>query len=401
MNYKDFKKIKERIEVFEDANFVSLQGENIVIIESSRYDYWSVPFSYENDQLTLFGKKAQLVEQRKEVIEKVTSLQEINSIVLESDSNGDELTYYDALTRLVDVFLEERKNKKIIEKQIKMNSMTEDYEDFIEGDEKESSNHLWESQNPSAQEFTKNFISYWEDKVEEVKLSFNDLFSAGFLFDSNNQFKKETIYDPIMVLESYKEKQKNVKGFFENLSYLDDWYLKAEELGIMKESIDGISPLDKDWKIALFKNLVLQKRKGYDIAIHETVSQLEEFTKQIIEESDMTMNIGLNSQKIPGSHNGENKMSFLKTSGTFTSTDLEKLISDFTRAMATYQSSGFDRDTLGKISHYKDVTDKMYRTNMIDDETVSKMITDFNTNFGPVKDSIYSPLMSFSTGSVY
>jgi hypothetical protein len=113
------------------------------------------------------------------------------------------------------------------------------------------------------------------------------------------------------------------------------------------------------------------------------------------------MNIGLNSEKVPGSHNGQNKMSFLKTGGTFTPTDLEKLISDFTRAMATYQSSGFDRDTLGKISHYKDETDKMYRTNMIDDETVSRMITDFNTNFGPVKDSIYSPLMSFSTGSVY
>jgi oligoendopeptidase F len=114
------------------------------------------------------------------------------------------------------------------------------------------------------------------------------------------------------------------------------------------------------------------------------------------------MNIGLDSEKIPGSHNGQNKMNFLKLGGTFTPTDLEKLISDFTRAMATYQSSGFDRDTLGKISNYKDITDKMYRTNMIDDETVSKIITDFNTNFGPTKDSIYSPLVSFkSQGSVY
>ena len=136
--------------------------------------------------------------------------------------------------------------------------------------------------------------------------------------------------------------------------------------------------------------------------IHETISQLEEFTKEVIEESDLTMNIGLNSDQVPGSHNGENKMNFLKLNGTFSHTDLEKLVSDFTRAMATYQASGFDRDTLGKISGYKDLIDKMYRTNMIDDETVSKVITDFNTNFGPTKDSIYSPLMNFKTqGSVY
>lgn len=395
MNYKDFKKIRDRIEVFEDASFISLQGEDTIIIKSSNYDIWSIPFSYEDNKLTLFGEEAQLVEKRTEIVENVKNLNEINAIILEASSDNDEQRYYDGLETLVKVFMEKRslKNKKS-NNEI---SIDEDYEE----DEEEDSNLIWEKQNINAKEFTKNFISYWEDKVKKVKSNFNDLFSYGFLFDENHNFKRETILDPIMVLESYKNKQIGVKNFFENLSYLDDWYLKAEELGIMKESIEGISPLSKDWKIELFKNLVLQKRNGYDIQIHETVSELERYTKQIIEESDMTMNIGLNSEKVPGSHNGENKMSFLKTSGTFTSTDLEKLISDFTRAMATYQASGFDRDTLGKISQYKDVTDKMYRTNMIDDETVSKMITDFNTNFGPVKDSLYSPLMSFNTGSVY
>lgn len=398
MNYKDFKKIKERVEVFEDAVFVSLQGEDIALIKSPNKDTWSVPFSYEEDQITLYGSKAVLVEARTEIIENVKNINEINAIILNSASEGNQEAYYEGLERLVDVFIENR-NKRKSELLIQDSIIAED--SFDEDQNEEEVNNLWEQQDVMAKDFTKNFISYWEDKLNSVKSSFNELYSSGFLFDEKNNFKKETILDPIMVLESYKNKQQNVKNFFENLSYLDDWYLKAEELGIMKESIEGISPLSKDWKIALFKNLVLQKRKGYDIHIHETVSQLEEYTKQIIEESDMTMNIGLNSQEVPGSHNGENQMSFLKTSGTFTSTDLEKLISDFTRAMATYQASGFDRDTLGKISHYKDVTDKMYRTNMIDDETVSKMITDFNTNFGPVKDSIYSPLMSFSTGSVY
>jgi hypothetical protein len=395
MNYKDFKTIKERIEVFEDASFVSLQGDSELLLKSSNYDLWSVPFSFENNQLTLFGKKAVLVEEKQKIVEEVQNLNEINALILEASSNKDEETYFEGMNRLVDVFLEERKKKKIKKKA--MNSMYESEENEVEDEE----NILWENQSATAQEFTKEFISYWEDKLDIIKSNFNELFSVGFLFDENHEFKKETILDPIMVLENYKNKQTKVKNFFEELSVVDEWYLKAEELGIMKESLEGISPLSKDWKIALFKNLVLQKRKGYDLPIHETLKQLEDFSNEIISEADMTMNIGLNSEKVPGSHNGENKMNFLKINGTFTPTDLEKLVSDFTRAMATYQASGFDRDTLGKVSNYKDMVDKMYRTNMIDDETVSKIITDFNSNFGPVKDSIYSPLMSFKSGSVY
>ena len=396
MNYKDFKKIKERIEVFEDAVFVSLQGDDKVIIKSPKYDLWSVPFSYVNDELTLFGEEAQLVEERSEIVEEVNDINAINAVILESASDKDEERYFDGITRLVDAFMESREAKKL------QASLNEGLEDEDEDEEQEVDNVYWENQNPSSQEFTKEFISYWEDKLEDVKSNFNELFAAGFLFDSDNSFKSETIVDPMLLLEGYKNKQEKVQEFFERLSSVNEWYLKAEELGILKESLEGISPLTKDWKIALFKNLVLQKRKGYELPIHETISQLEEFTKEIIEESDLTMNIGLNSDQVPGSHNGENKMNFLKLNGTFSHTDLEKLVSDFTRAMATYQASGFDRDTLGKISGYKDLVDKMYRTNMIDDETVSKVITDFNTNFGPVKDSIYSPLMNFKTqGSVY
>ena len=397
MNYTDFKKIKERIEVFEDAVFVSLQGDDKVMIKSPNYDLWSVPFSFVDNELTLFGEDAQLVEERTEIVEEVNDINSINAIILESASDKDEERYFDGIIRLVDAFMESRKAKKL------KASLNESFDDQEEIEEDESIDNIyWESQNPSSQEFTKEFISYWEDKLEIVKSNFNDLFSAGFLFDSDNNFKSEIIMDPILILESYKNKKEKVENFFERLSSVNEWYLKAEELGILKESLEGISPLSKDWKIALFKNLVLQKRKGYELPIHETISQLEEFTKEVIEESDLTMNIGLNSDQVPGSHNGENKMNFLKLNGTFSHTDLEKLVSDFTRAMATYQASGFDRDTLGKISGYKDLIDKMYRTNMIDDETVSKVITDFNTNFGPTKDSIYSPLMNFKTqGSVY
>lgn len=400
MNYNDFKKIKEKIEVFEDAVFVSLQGDNRVIIKSPNYDLWSVPFTFEDDQLTLFGERAQLVEERGEIIEEFDDVNEINAMILEAGSDKDEDTYFEGITRLVDAFMESRKKKKKYK-------MTSENLEIDENEDEEdaniqTSNPLWENQSATAQDFTKNFISYWEEKLDKVKSNFGQLFASGFLFDNSNNFKNKVINDPILLLEQYKEKQDKVRDFFQKTSSLDEWYLKAEELGIIKESLEGISPLSKDWKIALFKNLVIQKRNGKEIPIHETVAELEKFTKEIIEESDLTANIGLDSDEVPGSHNGENKMNFLKISGTFTPTDLEKLISDFTRAMSTYQASGFDRDTLGKISQYKNIADKMYRTNMIDDETVSRMITDFNTNFGPVRDSIYSPLVSFkSGGNVY
>lgn len=269
MNYTDFKKIKEKIEVFEDATFVSLQGDNKVLIKSPNYDLWSVPFTYVNDELTLLGEEAQLVEERVEIVEEVNEVNEINAMILEASSDKDEERYFDGITKLVDAFMEARKRNK------KSKMMSEEVETSEEEPKVETSNQLWEKQNEEAQEFTKDFISYWEEKLESVKKDFNKLFSSGFLFDSSYGFKKEIINDPIMILEGYKTKQDQVKEFFEKSVSIDEWYFKAEELGIMKESLEGISPLSKDWKIALFKNLVIQKRKGYELPIHETLSELE------------------------------------------------------------------------------------------------------------------------------
>ena len=231
MNYKDFKKIKERIEVFEDAVFVSLQGDDKVIIKSPKYDLWSVPFSYVNDELTLFGEEAQLVEERSEIVEEVNDINAINAVILESASDKDEERYFDGITRLVDAFMESREAKKL------QASLNEGLEDEDEDEEQEVDNVYWENQNPSSQEFTKEFISYWEDKLEDVKSNFNELFAAGFLFDSDNSFKSETIVDPMLLLEGYKNKQEKVQEFFERLSSVNEWYLKAEELGILKESL--------------------------------------------------------------------------------------------------------------------------------------------------------------------
>ena len=250
MNYTDFKKIKERIEVFEDAVFVSLQGDDKVMIKSPNYDLWSVPFSFVDNELTLFGEDAQLVEERTEIVEEVNDINSINAIILESASDKDEERYFDGIIRLVDAFMESRKAKKL------KASLNESFDDQEEIEEDESIDNIyWESQNPSSQEFTKEFISYWEDKLEIVKSNFNDLFSAGFLFDSDNNFKSEIIMDPILILESYKNKKEKVENFFERLSSVNEWYLKAEELGILKESLEGISPLSKDWKFTkLFLN---------------------------------------------------------------------------------------------------------------------------------------------------
>jgi hypothetical protein len=397
MNYKEFKRIKQRLEVFEDAIFYSFQGSDAIILESPDRDFWSVPFSFENDQLTLYGKKAQLVEEKIKIDEESNSVSRISELILESASNRDEDNYYEGLEKLVEAFMFERKKNK------SKDTISEDVLSIeVDEDEDEDYNEsLWEELNESAQNFTVKFMESWEGKVKQIKKDFNKLFAFGFLFDENNNFKRETILDPIIVLETYKNKKEKVDTFLESIKSLDEWYYKAEELGILKESLDGVFPLDKDWKTKLIKNLVLQKRNGVEIPISETLSELEDFTKDFLLESDMTMNIGLNSNQVPGSHNGENQMNFLKVNGVFTITDMEKLVSDFTRAMATYQTSGLNREQLSKVSHYKDIADKMYRTNMIDDETVSNMITDFNTTFGPNRDSVYSPLVNFKTGSAY
>lgn len=417
MEYKSYKKIQERVEVFEDASFVSLQDDKTALIKNSNGDIWSVPFSFENEQLTLFGESAELVELAPEVFteeEKEETVLDINKVILESSSDSnDQYQFEDNLNRLVEAFINERsKYKKKKKSTMAYESESDDYEDEDDDyDEKKKmkkkssmmsenindSESIWKSLDDDSKNFTLSFIESWEDKIKQVKDNFNELFESGFLF-SNGTIKRKQILDPVMVLESYKNKKENVKTFFESLEYINDWYLRAEELGVLSESMEGVSPISKEWKTILLKNLVIQKRKGLEVNITEVLNKLEQYASEMIAESDITMNLGLNSTKVPGSHNGENQINFLKMSGIFTSSDMEKLISDFTRAMATYQSAGMDRDTLGKISSYKDITDKMYRTNNIDDETVSKVITNFNTTFGPVKDDMYAPLTTFKAG---
>jgi hypothetical protein len=394
MEYKSYKKIQEKIEVFEDASFVSLQDDKTALIKNSNGDTWSVPFSFEENELTLFGEEAELVELAPEIIEeeKEETVADVNRMILESAQDED--LFQDGLNKLVEVFINERKKYKLKSK--KQDSTYESTSNIFESEE-ENEEKIWDSLNKDSRDFTIAFAESWEDKIKEVKGSFKELFESGFLF-SNGTIKRKTILDPALILEAYKAKKENVNSFFEGLKNINDWYLKAEELGVMNESLNGVSLLSKDWKTHLLKNLVLQKRKGLEVNISEVLSELEKFGMEIISESDMTMNIGLNSSKIPGSHNGENQINFLKMGGVFTYTDLEKLISDFTRAMSTYQASGMERDTLGKISNYKDIADKMYRTNMIDDETVTNIITDFNATYGPVKDNMYAPLTTFKAG---
>ena len=391
MEYKEYKKIQERVEVFEDASFVSLQDDKTALIKNNNGDTWSVPFSFENNELTLFGEGAELVELAPEVfteeIEEETVLN-ISKVILESSDSEDQYEFEDNLNKLVETFISERKKCKTKPKS----------EIVSEDTSEEKEDRIWDSLNQDARNFTMSFIENWEDKMGQMKNGFKQLFESGFLFSDNGTIKRKEILDPLMLLENYKSKKENVKTFFEGLEYINDWYLKAEELGVLTESMNGVSPLSKDWKTMLLKNLVIQKRKGLEVNITEVLSELENYANELINESDVTMNIGLDSSKVPGSHNGENKINFLKMSGVFTSSDMEKLISDFTRAMATYQACGMERDTLGKISSYKDIADKMYRTNNIDDETTSKLISDFNTTFGPVKDDMYAPLTTFKAG---
>ena len=394
MEYKQYKKIQERVEVFEDASFVSLQDDKTALIKNTNGDIWSVPFSFENNELTLFGESAQLVELAPEVFTeevKEETVLDINQVILESSSDSNnEYQFEDNLNRLVETFISERKKYKTKKK---TQMVSEEISEVIE----EKEERIWDSLNEDAQHFTMSFIERWEDKIEKLKDDFKELFESGFLF-SDGIIKRKEILDPIVVLENYKNKKENVKAFFESLKYIDAWYLKAEELGVLSESMNGVSPLSKDWKTMLLKNLVLQKRKGLEVNITEVLSELEAFASEVINESDSIVSIGLDSSKVPGSHNGENKINFLKMSGVFTSSDMEKLISDFTRAMATYQSAGMSRDVLGQVSSYKDMADKMYRTNNIDDETVGRIISGFNTTFGPVKDDMYTPLTTFKAG---
>ena len=309
------------------------------------------------------------------------TLQEINKNILTALKESDDEAYQSSLKELLEQF-EPKLIKKI---------QNEDRDFVYEGT-------YYELLDESDQDWMKSFQSRWSEKIERVRSSYLEFKSVGSIFDENYSLKNEDdVLDPIYILEHFQSLVHKRSAINENMDLVIEWKERVNE--IVNESVlSGIDPFSKDWKIKLLKNLVQYKNNtDSGIAIHETVKEIESVHTELFENS---MPIASDSATPSGGgYDGENKLHFLKMSGTFTNDDLKNLIRDFDYALGSWNNK--TKDELGAISALKDKIEYMYRTNNIDDEEAASCINTFNMKYGRDGRDMYRDPAMKSGGLVY
>jgi hypothetical protein len=390
MNYTELKKIKETVEVFEDAEFVSIASDESIIIKNTKTnDLWSVDFSFNEDEgVTLHGETAILEEESyKEDLEKESDLIKVNGALLMAKSDDNDEAYQEGLEYLSEAIVASYNSRK---------KTVKDFAPIQESAEL-SGNHTDETL-----KFARNFEKEWEEKVFESAEKFDKIFNAGFLFEADGTFKYEDIIDPLKVIESYSLEKQEFNEAMLNADSLISFSEALEELDVPSEVATKIDPTKKNWKIKLTEALVHSKQEGmFEGKVSEVVSQAEKSFNEIFDES-MAVHSGW-EEDTGKSSNGEDKMTFLKSglyngSDVYSQRDLEKLLSDLNRAQSTYISNGFSREEMADITEMKNSVDKMYRTAIVSDEEVSNVITKFNSKYGVYKKSFYEPLKQYVAG---
>jgi hypothetical protein len=355
MNYEQLSDLKDAVDTFDDASFVSLLSENTVLLKNDTTDdLWSLPFKTEEGKLLFLGENAELVEKNEiEEDEEEESLVSISKRILSSLDEAKDCA--DDISKAL------KKNKKKKKEAVS--------ESLVQ------SGTLFESLRDEEKDFVKSFQEHWNPKLESFRTSFLEFYSQGSLFE-NNAIKSRTISDPRILLEEYAKKKAYSESLFANSETVTEFVNKAKELGVTEESLKGVDPLG-DWQVGLTKNLVLQKKSGSDINVHETISQLKKSV--LIESSDSGLPDAAPTK--------DTAFSFLKMNGKFSKQDVSQLVDDFSKALGRFNY--LSQEQCQMISALKDKVDYMFRTGYIDDEEVADSINTFNKEFGHDARDLY------------
>ena len=388
MNYDEIKRIKEIVEVFEDAEFLSIQSEESLLIRNTKTaDIWSVDYSFDAiDGLTLHGESASLEEKAEnESEERESDLQKVNGAILMARSDENEEAYSEGLEYLAEAIVASynSRTKKI-----------RDLKPIVESSE------LAGQHTDETLAFAKSFANDWNEKLEATTEKFEEVFNAGFLFEGDGSFKYSDIRDPLKLIEAYSIEKENFNEAMDNAELLISFSESLVDMDVPEEVASKIDPRKKNWKIKLTEGLVHAKQEGlFEGKVSAVVSEAEKSHAEIFDEGS-PVHLGDEADIGLGSASGEDQMKMLNFglyngSNIYSQRDLEKIIKDLSRAESTYIHNGFSREQMSEISGMKNEIDKMYRTAIVSDEEVSKVISNFNSKYGVYKKSVYNPLTNY------
>ncbi len=368
MNYKQLCLIKDAIDTFNDAEFVSVLNESEVAVRNNKTnEIWKLNYVFSEDGVLKFNTENAVVVETSEEEEKVDAKQEIIKAFSHALINEDEigLEYVkEAILEAEDLFASKHSKESVY------------------AEETESGEDVWvfrEDLDISDEEKTiiTNISNKWEEKVDAFEQSKQEFKSAGNLF-SEDTIRSGEIDNPLDLVAQLAEKQEAIAAMFEQKEVLTQFNAlvleAAETEEVAHAALKDINPLsvsDAEFETKVTKNLVLAKKE-----FNESKINVRELTKKLIAIKKEVFTESLHQND----YGNESKFNYLRfNSGYFTRRDLNSIMSDFDSIIG--ECLNMNRDELNMIQEMKDTIDYMYRTNQISDEVVSGVLNRFNESF--------------------
>lgn len=363
MDYKTLCLLKDAVDTFDDAEFVSVLDESHVAVKNNNTgDIWKIEYRFDEDKLSFSTVHAVVLEEN-EVVH-VDPREEMKKAVAHSLFSEDNIGL-DYVRELIE------SDEDIFNK--KFSASSDSYSESVEDEDETLVFNEAIDYSPEERSFIVEMANRWEQKSDEYARSKKEFMSAGFLFEGASVRSEDEIPNPLDLITALNEKKENIKAVMENQQAMFDFteavgdILGDQELATAVMNGIDFSQDKKKIETSLSKNLVIAKRDfNEDYNVREKLKAIMEMADQLVLESGGQ-----------GIYGNENRYSYLRTTaGFWTRRDLNALMSDFDQILGDFVN--LNRDEQMAIQEMKDTVDHMYRTNQIVDEVVNGVIQSFN-----------------------
>lgn len=363
MNIQLVNKLKDSVNFFDDAEFVSLVSENQILVRNTNNgSEWLLPFVVNE------------------------------SGIVEYDGESAE-----CITEADEDFSEETKHKKNIKSL--MESITMIFEDKEKGIEQLSGliKTLPMTSKPEivTEEVTDTELKVFTDfqsQIDEFKTITEEFMTNGRLFDEDGDVRYEKFFEAKAFKKAYEEKLEKSEAFFENLTVYKEFCdevnnsFDEEVAKIIIESVDFTTPKSK-YKMLVSKNLVKFKQETQSEinVLDESTKAIELFENTLGQIETKTLITENEATDMTQSYYANRFTRF--NVGLFKRQDLVKISEELTAAMTSFDIE--NPEDLAYINEIKMKIEYMERANQIDDELVCSILEDFNKKYGHDKSAQY------------
>ena len=387
MNFKKIEKIKNSIEFFEDAEFYSMAAKDAVIVKNIENEVlWEVPFTIVEDVMVFDGKKAKIVGEEME--------DDSDEELIEEEVDA----FYGVNGKLTDI------TKEILMEEIDMDMLRDKILSYQFKTMEKKSNYTFEEAVKPEEKKESKVAQMFAESLEKYEKEKETFMSNGYMFNENEEIKKEFIVDPIYLTTLYEEKIKNSQKFF---TFIENEYSKAmsivekvnqafEKTEIpANELFEGIDFANKnDIKTKVLKNLlVIKKKHGLNFSINEMNKKVDGLLEELYPmleafdahaEGKFSMGTaGFSQLATEDPRFPDRNLKFLKINfNAFNKEDILKLMEELNYAIAKLSSIEQDPDSYRMLFVMRNALDYMCRKDMIDDGIVVNIIKTFNDKYG-------------------